>query len=191
MGYSLTGWIEVRDDQTAPMGGWKPAVDIDRIFWGDDKNYPIYGFLFGIQNPSPHSAPVAMGRGLPEDVSPEVESAFAPDRQRAEDEFGGPTWISWGEIVRLNSDEAPAELSQILRSVSEGRPIAIPRRSNPSPGWMDSSDAISNWGRLASILWLLADAYGDDDVRMVIWFWWSADTEEVDQAAPDRRVRVH
>jgi hypothetical protein len=112
-----------------------------------------------------------MGRGIPSDVSGAVQAAYeGPDKERAEAEFGAATWISWGEIARLNAEDVPPELFSILSAVNEERPIAVLRRSTPSLGWSQRR-VMTNWEQLAGVLWLLADAYGDDDVRMVVWFW--------------------
>jgi hypothetical protein len=46
-------------------------------------------------------------RGLPHDVSEAVREAYAPESGRSETEFGGPTWISWPEIVQAEPEGSP------------------------------------------------------------------------------------
>ena len=154
MGVTITGHVEVRTDQSSRDSGWVNALDLDVLLWGDDKNYAIYECLFG---------EVAPSRGLPPDVTEEVRLAA--------DESGGPSWITWGEIRRLDSDRLPEELAAMVRAVQGGLPIAVPRSQNPSPGWRASRDSMSTWQRILSMMWILADCYGDDDVRMIVWFW--------------------
>jgi hypothetical protein len=153
MGVNITGHVEVRTVQRRPDSGWAKALDLDVLLWGDDKNYPIYKCLFG---------EVAPRRGLPLDVTEDVRLAA--------DESGDLSWITWGEISRLDSTRLPDELAAMVQAVQNGSPIAVPRSQNPSPGWRASDESMSTWQRILSMMWILADCYGDDDVRMIVWF---------------------
>lgn len=139
MGVSIAGYIEVRSDQNAQDFGWRGAIDLDVLTWGNDKSDPVRAALFGVLGSGEPITGLAAMRGLPHDVSDAVRAAYAPDSTRAETEFGGPTWITWHEIVQ-----------------------ALPKES---PG------RTATWERILTVLSLLADVYGDLNVRLVAWFW--------------------
>ncbi|WP_297153093.1 hypothetical protein [Thermogemmatispora sp.] len=104
MGVDITGWIECRQffllkSEATP---WRPATSLRFLF--HDRNYDAFGCLFGVKNYA-NFRPVAQGRGLPEDVSPEVQAEY----ERWGDGAFGTSWITWAEIKAIDWEE-PAEL---------------------------------------------------------------------------------
>ncbi|RAQ97019.1 hypothetical protein [Thermogemmatispora tikiterensis] len=204
MGVDITGWIECRqffllESETTP---WQPAISLGFLF--HDRNYDAFGCLFGVKNYA-NFRPVAQGRGLPGDVSPEVQAEY----ERWSDEAFGTSWISWAEIKAIDWEE-PAELPDArihrYRRAEDGSLIF-----DGKAGWdKDFAEAVghsliegvlgactwpegqeweikgkiyrsvrlrrkdtrASWEVTFSVMEALARHYGDDGVRMIVWFYW-------------------
>ena len=107
IGVSIAGYIEVRSDQTAPDFGWRAAIDLDVLTWGNDKISSVPPELFGVDNSHKAVTGQAPMRGLPHDVSEAVRAASELDSARSDAAFGGPSWIAWPEIAHAQSEESP------------------------------------------------------------------------------------
>ncbi|WP_052890913.1 hypothetical protein [Thermogemmatispora carboxidivorans] len=203
MGVDITGWIECRqffilESETTP---WEPAIRLGFLF--HDRNYDAFGCLFGVKNYA-NFRPVAEGRGLPTDVSPEVRAAY----ERWGDEIFGASWITWAEIKAIDWEE-PAELPDArihcYRRAEDGSLVyegksAWDRDFAEVVGhsliegifgactWPEGQeweiggkvyrsvrlrrkDARASWKATFSVMEALASNYGDDGVRMIVWFY--------------------
>lgn len=143
-------------------------------------------------------APIAAERGLPPDVSDDAATEYADISQRIPQEIFGATWISWREIQAIDWDE-PVENriietyndkpggetvywhSQLFRKHADavaGTPGAL----TPGQRWAVNDhryevvatrrrDALErDWALLFRLMEALAGRYGDESVRMVVWF---------------------
>lgn len=196
MGCDIHGYVEVdkrhnRDDES----WWKPAGN---LFAFVGRSYDSFGCLFGVRNYSRFD-PVAPDRGIPEDASREAredyeswgvdahsasyltfeeilnidweETAESPDsRYSILDENKEPTGTKfalgpasgWTEIVEENKEAIEAGEAV----PNEDGDKYIQRRL------MTREDALSGaWDWLLhEYMALLADRFGDEGVRMVVWF---------------------
>jgi hypothetical protein len=85
MGTDLCGWLERRDaDQ------WRGTVDLGRI---SGRSYDFFGALFGVRNPG--YIPLAQGRGIPPDASPELRDGII------EDESLLASWVGLDEVLAI------------------------------------------------------------------------------------------
>jgi hypothetical protein len=136
MGVDCYGWVEVCDPQwhypKAPTSfeGWKAVVKIDRIV---ERNYRVYGFFFGVHDPTHLYTPLAGRRGLPRHVSEEVWQEMDDDAT-----LPAASWVSWSEIKACN--------------------------------WQSAIELTAGWQLLFTLMESLADQYGEQRVRLVIWF---------------------
>lgn len=141
---------------------------------------------------------VAFERGLPPDVSDDAATEYADISQRIPQEAFGATWISWREMQTVDWDE-PIE-DRIIETYNDKpgggtvywRSQFLRKHANAVPGTPDSltpgqrwavndhryevvatrrRDVLEpNWTLLFRLMETLADKYGDESVRMVVWF---------------------
>lgn len=187
MGTDINGWVEIR----RRYEGVKPPYDIQ--WYGVimvaslvDRNYDMFSSLFGVTGHSIRFTPVAPGRSLPLDISEEAGN----DYLTWDDCVMGETWISWMEIQEIDWDEEAVD-GRPHEYVPDGSGgLVFARKSAPS-----SADAIvegntwqvgesvfrvekvarreslrRDWQLLFRLMEDLAAEYGDDSVRMVVWF---------------------
>ena len=98
MGVDCYGWVEVCDQW------WKAVVKIDDIV---ERNYRLYGFFFGVHDPTHLYTAVAGRRGLPPHVSEEVRQVAGDDDDVVQ---SAATWVLWSEMQASNW-QATIELS--------------------------------------------------------------------------------
>jgi hypothetical protein len=75
---------------------WEAVVKIDDIV---ERNYRVYGFLFGVHDPTHLYTAVAGRRGLPPHVSQEVRQAVGDDDDVVQ---SAATWMLWSEMQASN-----------------------------------------------------------------------------------------
>ncbi|GHG54173.1 hypothetical protein [Streptomyces griseocarneus] len=148
MSTDIYGCIEVRnpcaDEDWYEWAPWHHAMDLYPLY--SDQNYAAFACLFGVRN-SAGWDPLAAGRGLPADVSPEMKEEF--DKARGIDPaVHSPTWVTWAELDRLDMDAAPAG----------GRDV----RDAVGPG--------TGWEHVFAVMRALAGRFGGDGVRLVAYF---------------------
>jgi len=111
----------------------------------------MFGSLFGARNDYGFR-PIAPARGIPDDVSAELQeySDVPPDPGS-----WPPSRITWREISEINWDEFGAY-------PAPGRDASVPARRKDvlSPDWQTALDVME----------VLARQFGAGDVRMVVWF---------------------
>ena len=144
LGTDIYGWIEVCTPEIYPgcPRRWTAVVRIDEIV---TRNYGMFGLLFGARNDYGFH-PIAPARGIPDDVSGELQ------------EFGDvppdpgswpPSWITWREISEINWDEFGTQ-------TAPGRDASEPARRKVvlSLGWQTALDVME----------VLARQFGADGV---------------------------
>jgi hypothetical protein len=138
MGVDCYGWVEVCDpdwhsrDAPTSFVGWRAVVKIDDIV---ERNYRVYGFFFGVHDPTHVYTAVAGRRGLPPHVSEEVRLEFDNDDDAAR---SAASWVLWSELKASN--------------------------------WQSTIELTAGWKLLFTLMESLADQYGEQRVRLVIWF---------------------
>lgn len=149
MSTDITGWIQARfpeEEPGDPFGGWVALVRIDRLV---ERNYGMFGSLFGVRNDYGFR-PLAPDRGAPGDSSPDLERWGAEPEPPFPSE---PSWITWGELRAIDWDERGTK-------PRPGEALAPRRQEVLTPGWNTA----------LGLMEVLAKQFGDDGVRMVVWF---------------------
>jgi hypothetical protein len=158
MGTDIRGWIEVFEvfDQPRDLSGaWRAAVRIDNIV---ERNYGMFGSLFGVRNDYGFR-PIAAERGVPFGISSDLVRYYempADPADRGPDWALSPTWISQRELQSVDWQE-------LGEQPEPGTPPGPLRRREEvvTPGWRTVLD----------IMEVLARQFGDDGVRLVVWFY--------------------
>jgi hypothetical protein len=192
MGTDIYGWVEAK----LPFyeeGGWKPVID---LFWlYDVRDYDSFGCFFGVTNYAKFR-PIAPGRGLPADISPEVKQ----DVEHFGDDAFGHTWITWDEIKQIDWDEESVHVDERVHEYGrnkQGELVFTGKASwsrefaervgydkcidDQEQEWdlgevvyrrerMKRKEIKANWEGLFHFLETLAARYGNDHVRLVVWF---------------------
>ncbi len=96
--------------------------------------------------------PLAAERGIPDDVSEEAEAAYLEAAEEPASAFSA-SWISWAELKAADWDERAA-------TAVRGRGQPTRKEALNSAGWQ----------LLFEMMGALARHYGDDNVRLVVWF---------------------
>ena len=131
------------------IAGWVEVNDPRRGGWNGvihidslvDRAYPVFAALFGVRGGG-IVEPIAQGRGIPQDKSNEVYFAHPWVMGVA------PSWISWSEITIVNWQHVAEEAE-----LSSEQPLVTP-----------------GWALLFRLMEVLAQHYGDENVRLVVWF---------------------
>lgn len=179
MGTDIDGWVEFKDHDH-----WYGVVNIHSLI---HRHYDMFGCLFGVRNFAGF-VPVAEKRGLPSDISFEIK--HDPSHTSAHSH----TWIMWEEIRSINWDEPAEMLDQrvhyyqrdengewkLVMKVAEGYPRQIKVDKEQAVEIdailykverMVRRDAlVYQWEFLFKMMEMLAERYGDDNVRLVVWF---------------------
>jgi hypothetical protein len=192
MGIDINGWVEFRQPDTAE---WGQCIDISLLI---DRNYDAFGCLFGVQNYACF-APVAADRALPADISEHVkldaaemdgyafghswigwnelkvldreEPALAPD-ERVHQYRYGPA----GELIYEGKATWSEDLAALLtRQLDHTVPLDGQEWKNGDRVYraerLKRRDALGeDWEVLCEMMAALAGRYGDEGVRLVVWF---------------------
>lgn len=145
MGCDIHGWVEVRP-YDFDKDYWKSMVNIDHL----ERNYQIFGRMFGVRMYEENFTPIAPERGQPlsskyyvkGDEDSEISSRDR-DYEHWDLDAHSMSWISLKEI--MDNEE------RILK---------------PKEGY--SFD--SKFAMLFRIMKELGKEYGIDNVRLVVWF---------------------
>ncbi|GAB2958220.1 hypothetical protein GCM10027280_53680 [Micromonospora polyrhachis] len=96
MGTDIAGGLEIR-----PSGPGSPWLLADLSLDALPRHYDAFGLLFGVRNYAGF-APVASGRGLPEDASSDLLGLQLTDGEHDH------TWVAWAELARVDwTTQAP------------------------------------------------------------------------------------
>jgi hypothetical protein len=117
MGTDIHGWVEYWDED---LEMWSSVIRLAPLV--SDRNYPLFAWLFDVHKEPGGMhwdfAPIAAGRGLPPDASPEAATDYATDTAKYPEEYHGVTWISWREVQSIDWDEPIEDMiveSQLYR----------------------------------------------------------------------------
>ncbi|MEU2508767.1 hypothetical protein ABZ621_29190 [Streptomyces sp. NPDC007863] len=121
---------------------WKAGIDLFLLNMGNA--YDGLACLFGIRN-SFGFRPLAEDRGFPDDASEGLRREFA-----GPDFAYGTTWVTWAELAAADWQETNASGT----------------RSRASAAGNDT-----DWGRVWSVMRILSEVHGAENVRLVVWFY--------------------
>lgn len=183
MGTDISGYIEVRKQHV--MESWRTAINIGAVA---ERYYNLFGYLFGVRGPGDKFLPVADGRGMPPHIAEGTDLVFQM--------FGGddPTWIGWREF----RDAIVASYSiHAYRQDTDGQLQEIEKRSSLAKLDYFTADGQEQlrqgvdvkkdgyiyryeedgplplgpgWQLIVELGDLLAQHYGEESVRLVVWF---------------------
>ena len=180
MAVGINGWMELRHRPRFPER-WVGAVKISSLVIG---HYDMFSCLFGVPPYAPFE-PIAAGRGLPKDLSEEASDEYLT----WEDAFG-ESWITWSEIERIDwSEEVLDGRPHEYRPDASGT-LVYAGKSGPREGdpleegrtWQRGETTYrvervarrdvlnAPWELLFRLMETLAQEYGGDSVRLVVWF---------------------
>ena len=180
MGVDIHGWVEFK-----PEDEWVGAFQISRLV---ERDYDVFGLLFDIRN-ALDVKPVAPGRGIPTDAS----FATGWDWDDWKGTGYGATWITYKEIKEIDWDEEVVD-SRIHEYTGNGKYLGkFSFSSELTPEDLNSlqkekeirkGDRIyriekvklrnilpEGWQLLFEIMEVFAKRHGDENVRLVVWFW--------------------
>jgi hypothetical protein len=93
MGKDIYGWVEVQHTRYDGYSHWRGVIQLSSLV---ERNYGIFGALFGVVNEDEFS-PAFARRGLPDGLSNEARSAALIDTVTPD-----ATWVLWSEFERLD-----------------------------------------------------------------------------------------
>jgi len=185
VGIDIHGWVEVRRHYMGAIPPydvcWHGVVTIYQII---QRNYDMFSWLFGIE-PYAQFIPIVPKRGLPGDISEE-----ASDDYLTWEEACGETWISWPEFQAINWDEEALDRRPHEYSLDASGQLLYTGKSAPRTSdivaegntWQIGENvykveriarrkALSrDWRLLFCLMETLATEYGNDAVRLAVWF---------------------
>lgn len=185
MGVDIDGWIEVRDkplDDFFSEITWFGVIQVGVLL---HRNTNAFGCLFGVRNPSGF-VPIAAHRGLPPDASDRVRGEI-----KEPDEYHSHTWVTWSELQQVDWDESV--INAFINTYRKGEDGAwindggyIPREPIEyieGKAWEEKgrlhkierltrAEAIQKgaFGLVFDLMKRLSEDFGDDYVRLVVWF---------------------
>jgi len=196
VGTDISGWVEYQlTGSSSDESMWYPVIRIGCL---PSRNYDMFGCLFGVRN-SAHFKPIAANRGTPSDVSYDARGELreiADAEPKLRDEFHSYSWIRWAEIKNIDWEEEAEAVDECVHEyrrtadgdlvyVTKSRPTLSPevwQVLQEEPVWereekvykvekMKRKDALDwEWQLLFDMMKLLATSYGDEHVRMIVWF---------------------
>ncbi|MGK5642451.1 hypothetical protein ACSNOK_29675 [Streptomyces sp. URMC 126] len=208
MGTDIYGCVEVRepcaDEDWYDGPPWRRALDLFPLY--ANRDYTAFACLFGVRDTGLWE-PVAAGRGLPPDVSPDLRAEYE-DVAALDAAVHGATWVTWSELSAMDPDVAPKGVRGLLelrddRSpamthrywiTDEWPPDAVERlgaraaadgpAGTPFGEWRTDStrvnyrgftrrDAVgpgTGWEHVFAVMAALAGRFGDEGVRLVVYF---------------------
>ena len=146
MGTDIHGFIEVRSSY---IDASEPEDDELFLRWHpamaldhvyNDRSYEAFGFLFGVRYS--WDEPLAAGRGFPQDASRAVGRAFEWESEDAH----SPSWINWAELEAADWGEKEEQRTRRQAVRDE------------------------DWGDVWTVMRILAERHGAENVRLVVWF---------------------
>jgi hypothetical protein len=177
MGVDIYGWIEIQE-----YSAWHAVVDIGIL---GHRNYTIFGALFGVR--CDLFPAIAADRGIP----PEASFSVSQSLRESADGMHGQTWVLWSEIIAASAEELGNGLLLHDRPLDSAagnyqeRIVTIPYDAQlvgqcwqeaghrywavqPKRGEIMNDDPA--WKTIFKISAALADCFGSDKVRWVVWF---------------------
>ena len=183
MGTDIHGFIEFRTHPV--MEYWFAAINIGAFA---ERYYNLFGYLFGVRGPGDRFLPVAANRGMPAHLAEETDLVFQM--------FGGdnPTWIGWREFrdaisasysIHAYQQDTDGQLREREKRFSSARLdyFTADEQEQLRQGVDIQKDGYiyryeedgplplgPGWQFIVDLGDLLAQHYGEDYVRLVVWF---------------------
>lgn len=170
MGCDIHGYLEIKAES-----GWHPLKPIPR-----DRSYDSFGVLFGVRN-YVGAIPIAPERGLPNDISRKVKK----ESDEWDSDGHSHTWLSVADVKNYDWEQ---------KSI-DGRVSTIDKMTGAEVGKASytylqddleeqkrqgvylthlerrAGEHLSpTWAEFLKEMKILAENYGDDGVRVVVWF---------------------
>jgi len=153
MGCDIHGWVEVKKDY---LDWWIGIIKID---WIADRNYTMFACLANVRNYD-NVKPISEPKGIPKDVSDEAKE----DIEGWGVDGHSHTWLTWKEIKEYDWYNNKYYEHRVIEFTKDGI-------KKVKPEWKSMKEAISSgWQLLFDLMERLAKEYGDENVRLVIWF---------------------
>jgi hypothetical protein len=145
MGIDISGWVEKLHEEDNGYHEWSGVI---RIRFLVERHYEMFHLLFGRGKIS-EVPPLAAGRGLPDDLS---EEAW---QDTDDGVVVSPSWIMWSELDAIKWEERNGAMVHITDSGTE------------LEDWITLN---AGWAALFDMMRLLADRFGQSNIRLVVWF---------------------
>jgi hypothetical protein len=177
----MRGWVEVKDGEE-----WWGSIEVYKLFCGAG-NYEMFASLFGMRNYA-QFVPIAEKRGMPPDVS----RSFKEDYKYWEGHSA--TWLTYKEIKNTNWNETALKPcldskykikgGQFFREDASDNELTDEEQKSfylgksiekngyvYIPGILTRRSVLSwEWSLLFNIMCLLSEKYGDEEIRLVVFF---------------------
>lgn len=158
MGTSIYGSVEIKKFDDG-FDDWYSIIDVGMALGGD---YDVFGCLFGIRNYA-NFEPLFANRGFPNN--------FSHDFYKTES-WKNVTWCTYQELLNVDLDEKGV-LSHQRFELSNGI-FGLPENEiqEGKRKYMTRGQALSHpdFQQLMELMSVLAKRYGNDGVRMVVYF---------------------
>lgn len=169
MSTSIYGSVEIKKFNLG-FDDWFEIIDVGIALTG---NYDLFGCLFGVRNYANFN-PLFQDRDFPPDCSDEVSKKF-----HSEEMYRHLTWCSFHELKNVNLDEiADKPDSRIFDEAQTPKGKIVIKRFLEGPEETHKARHMSrrqalddpDYIQLLELMEVLAKSYGDEGVRMVVWF---------------------
>lgn len=194
MGSDCHGYLEYRyeckeeDSHKEKYSSWT-GIDIGNILY---RNYDIFAMLFGVRNDQGYK-PLAYNRGLPSDVSSEVqEDEWMNDLKS---DAHSHTWVDAKELREFDFDgmidggllmsiiDKPSGKSFVTDAAMDLMKLNKVEREMANIAWVEKDGfrlerfqklariaLDSHWKLVLDMVKLFAGTYGEINVRLVLWW---------------------
>jgi len=150
MGLDICGWIEITyasDGEAQDDTMWMSVVCLEPLVDGPDEfSEAVFGFSKRAVVKPEDFKPIASGRGIPSACSHGVRDDIARirdrERQYGPGEFGGFTFASYAELLRINWDSMTVRPHE------------------------------SEWATVFRVLEALGSRFDHEKIRIVTWWVW-------------------
>ncbi len=165
MSTSIYGHVEVKLFDGG-FDDWFSVIDSGPIVTG---NYDFFGCLFGVRNPS-NFQPLYPERGLPVDCCDSIKEDYGEGEYH-----NSASWCSYSELKNIDLEEKALAPDQRVLQDYDGvlvKAYAKNDEQRSKAKTMTRGDALDEPGfkLLMELMSVLANKYGKDSVRWVVYF---------------------
>ncbi len=162
MSTSIYGYVEIKIYNSG-LDDWFSIINVGIAMPG---NYDIFGCLFGVRNLA-NFKPLFPSRGFPIDCSEEIINEY-----KSEECYHDITWCTYEELKNIDYSElslAPDERIMVERGIKRypSNDSEAKLRKHISRGEVLND---SGFQLLFELMGVLAKRYGNEGVRMVVYF---------------------
>ena len=159
MGTDIYGFVETREPGSE---WWDSAIRIHDIVY---RQYGMFASLFGVRNGGSDATEAGRFRAIAPDrgAPPGVSEFYTYEREN----LGGvgETWVLWSELAAIDWDEE----GDFYIGIDPPHIVSV----EPGPGRRRErrGDYLNGgWETLFKMMALLAVQFGEDNVRLSVWF---------------------